>query len=679
MKEENIHVLIDNRQIPIENEQNLLELIRKAKIDLPTFCYHSELSVYGACRLCMVELEGVGLVSACSTPPAPWMKVKTNTQEIREMRKIIVELLLANHSQDCPTCQKSPACQLQALARRLGITKVRFKSHTRDLPLDDSSHSLIRDANKCTLCGDCVRICSEIQTVGAIDFAYRGAETMVVPSFGKNLDKVECVNCGQCARVCPTGALMPKPETDEVWKALHDASKTVIAQVAPAVRVALGEVFGLEPGVTTSGQIAAALKAIGFDRVFDTSFTADLTVLEESNEFIRRVGNNDHIPQFTSCCPAWVKFVEQYYPEYMHHLSSCRSPQQMFGALAKEILASELGVKREDIVVVSIMPCTAKKFEAKRPEFTAAGIRDVDHVLTTQELGRMIEEAGLRFKELEPESFNLPFGFKTGAGVIFGNSGGVSEAVLRYVTEKLTGERRENYEYSAVRGDDGTREATLSAAGRDFKLAVVSGLGNARKLLEKIKTGELNYDFVEVMACPGGCVGGAGQPVFANSSVRRKRAKGIYENDRMLQLHKSQDNPYITELYKNVLGEIGGHKAHSLLHTSYHMRKRITDEDMTLTDLSDVHGVEVNVCFGTGCFLKGSQKLLHRILEHLKTHNMSASVNVSASFCYEKCDRGPVIRVGETVIEGCTFEKAIEAIESEKEARTSLTEKRIYA
>jgi len=325
------------------------------------------------------------------------------------------------------------------------------------------------------------------------------------------------------------------------------------------------------------------------------------------------------------------------------------------------------------------MPCTAKKFEAKRPEFTAAGIRDVDHVLTTQELGRMIEEAGLRFKELEPESFNLPFGFKTGAGVIFGNSGGVSEAVLRYVTEKLTGERRENYEYSAVRGDDGTREATLSAAGRDFKLAVVSGLGNARKLLEKIKTGELNYDFVEVMACPGGCVGGAGQPVFANSSVRRKRAKGIYENDRMLQLHKSQDNPYITELYKNVLGEIGGHKAHSLLHTSYHMRKRITDEDMTLTDLSDVHGVEVNVCFGTGCFLKGSQKLLHRILEHLKTHNMSASVNVSASFCYEKCDRGPVIRVGETVIEGCTFEKAIEAIESEKEARTSLTEKRIYA
>jgi len=483
---EDTFITIDNKDIPIEREQNLLELIRKAGVDLPTFCYHSELSVYGACRLCMVDVEGMGLVPACSTPPSPNMKVKTNTEEIRKMRKIIVELLLANHSQNCPTCQKSATCQLQALARRLGITKIRFKNQSRDLPIDESSPSLVRDPNKCVLCGDCVRICSEVQTVGAIDFAYRGAQTVVIPSFGKDLDKVECVNCGQCARICPTGALTPKSEVDDVWRAIHNPDKVVIAQIAPAVRVAIGEMFGLEPGKITTGQIAAALRAIGFSKVFDTSFTADLTVIEESNEFIRRIQNKENIPQFTSCCPAWVKFIEQYYPEFVHNLSTCRSPQQMFGALAKEILSVQLGVKIEDIVVVSIMPCTAKKFEARRPEFSRDGIRDVDYVLTTQELGRMIEETGLHFNELGPESFNLPFGFKTGAGVIFGNSGGVSEAVLRYVTEKLTGERRENFEFKGVRGDNGIREIKFSLAGREFSMAIVSGLGNARNVLEDI-------------------------------------------------------------------------------------------------------------------------------------------------------------------------------------------------
>ena len=507
-------VYIDNKEISIENEQNLLELVRKARIDLPTFCYHSELSIYGACRLCMVQVEGMGLVPACSTPPAPDMKVSTNTEEIRKMRRIIVELLLANHSQNCPTCQKSTTCQLQALAKRFGITKVRFKNQLKEMPLDESSPSIVRDPNKCVLCGDCVRICSEVQGVGAIDFAYRGAQTVVIPSFGKALDKVECVNCGQCVRVCPTGALTPKSEVDDVWADIHNPSRVVVAQVAPAVRVAVGEMFGLPPGTTTTGQIAAALRAIGFDKIYDTSFTADLTVLEEGNEFIKRVTAGDRIPQFTSCCPAWVKFVEQYYPEFVDHLSSCRSPQQMFGALAKEMLSSELNVKREDVIVVSIMPCTAKKFEAKRPEFERDGVRDVDHVLTTQEFGRMIEEAGLNFRELGLESFDLPFGFKTGAGVIFGNSGGVSEAVLRYVTERLTDQRLDSYEFASVRGEDGLREAKLTVAGKTFTLAVVSGLGNTRRVLEKIKSGETHYDLVEVMACPGGCVGGAGQPVF---------------------------------------------------------------------------------------------------------------------------------------------------------------------
>jgi NADH-quinone oxidoreductase subunit G len=651
-------VYIDNKEIPIENEQNLLELIRKARIDLPTFCYHSELSIYGACRLCTVQVDGMGLVPACSTPPSAEMKVSTNTGEIRKMRKIIVELLLANHSQNCPTCQ------LQALAKRLGITKVRFKNQLKEMPADESSPSIVRDPNKCVLCGDCVRICSEVQSVGAIDFAYRGAQTVVIPSFGKALDQVECVNCGQCARICPTGALTPKSEVDEVWRAIHDPAKVVVAQVAPAVRVAIGEMFGLPPGTLTTGQIAASLRAIGFDKIYDTSFTADLTVLEESNEFIKRVTTGDRIPQFTSCCPAWVKFVEQYYPEFINHLSSCRSPQQMFGALAKEMLASEMKVKREDIIVVSIMPCTAKKFEAKRPEFESDGVRDVDNVLTTQEFGRMIEEAGLHFKDLGPESYHLPFGFKTGAGVIFGNSGGVSEAVLRYASEKLTGQKHDAYEFMSVRGNNGIREAKLNVAGNDFTLAIVSGLGNARKVLEDIQTGKVHYDLVEVMACPGGCIGGAGQPVFTDPAVKQQRTKGLYESDRMLELHKSQDNPYITELYEKELGDIGGAKAHKLLHTAYSSRKRIIDEDLGISSGVE-KSLDISVCFGTSCFLKGSQKLLRDILEHINIKGLDDRVNVKASFCFEKCDKGPTIKVGNRIIEGCTTDMAIEAIKRE--------------
>ncbi|OPY93216.1 MAG: NADP-reducing hydrogenase subunit HndC [Syntrophaceae bacterium PtaU1.Bin231] len=449
-----------------------------------------------------------------------------------------------------------------------------------------------------------------------------------------------------------------------MWADIHNPSRVVVAQVAPAVRVAVGEMFGLPPGTTTTGQIAAALRAIGFDKIYDTSFTADLTVLEEGNEFIKRVTAGDRIPQFTSCCPAWVKFVEQYYPEFVDHLSSCRSPQQMFGALAKEMLSSELNVKREDVIVVSIMPCTAKKFEAKRPEFERDGVRDVDHVLTTQEFGRMIEEAGLNFRELGLESFDLPFGFKTGAGVIFGNSGGVSEAVLRYVTERLTDQRLDSYEFASVRGEDGLREAKLTVAGKTFTLAIVSGLGNTRRLLEKIKSGETHYDLVEVMACPGGCVGGAGQPVFSDQAVRQKRTKGLYENDRMLELHKSQDNPYIKNLYENVLGDVGSHKAHELLHTSYRTRKRISDEDVDI-NAGGERSVDVSVCFGTSCFLKGSQKLLHDILEHIRSNGLGGRVNVKASFCFEKCKTGPTIKVGSRIIEGCTIEKAIEAIKRE--------------
>lgn len=657
-------LFINNMEIPIEGERNLLEVIRKAKVELPTFCYHSEISIYGACRLCMVEVEGRGLLPACSTLPEAGLRVRTHTAEIRSMRKIIVELLLANHSSNCPTCPKGADCQLQNLARRLGITKVRFKSQESHYPLDTSSPALQRDPNKCILCGDCVRVCEEIQSVGAIDFAYRGSQAMVLPCFGKNLNNVECVFCGQCSRVCPTGALMPKSNINEVWEALHDPTKLVVAQIAPAVRISIGEDFGLSPGITTTGQIISALRILGFDKIYDTSFTADLTVIEETSEFIKRLEKKERLPQFTSCCPAWVKFVEQYYPEMIPHLSTCRSPQQMFGSLCKEILASKIGIAKKDLVVVSIMPCTAKKFEATRPEFNQDGVPDVDFVITTQELARMIKETGLQFNKLEPDSFDLPFGFKTGAGVIFGNSGGVTEAVLRYASEKISGKKAENYEFTAVRGDKGIREVTATVDGIELKLAVVSGLGNARQLLDSIKSGREHYDLVEVMSCPGGCIGGAGQPIPKDLTLptRLSRTRGLYENDKMLQLHKSQDNPYLAEIYESLLGFPGSSTAHNLLHTHYNSRQRIKTQDSPEESAIEDKRLEISVCFGTGCFIKGSQKILKELLEYIRVNDLEELVQVKASFCFEKCDRGPVVRVGNEIIEKCTFEKVKDAL-----------------
>ena len=603
-------VSIDGRDVPMNGERNLLELIRKAGIELPTFCYHSDLSVYGACRLCLVDIEGRGIQGACSTPPEPGLTVRTQTEEIREIRKVAIELLLANHDQQCPTCPKSSACQLQEVARKLGIRKVRFKPVHKPAELDFSSVSIVRDPNKCVLCGDCVRFCSEIQGIGAIDFAYRGHQAAVLPAFGKGLGQGECVNCGQCAAVCPTGALTPRPEVDEVWRALNDPGKTVVAQIAPAVRVALGEAFGLPHGASASGQMVAALKRLGFDKVYDTAFSADLTVVEEATEFLNRKAKGERLPQFTSCCPGWVKFAEQYFPELLPNLSTCKSPQQMLAAVCKATLPEELGIGKHDLVVVSIMPCTAKKYEARRREFSQDNVPDVDHVLTTQEFARMIEEAGLKFSQLEPESFDMPLGFKTGAGLIFGNSGGVSEAVLRYAAEKVTGQPLPNPDFQAVRGEAGQRVATVNLGGQPLKLAVVHGLKNARTIAEQVCRGECDFDLIEVMACPGGCVGGAGQPVTRDPEVRRSRTRGLYEADKHLDLHKPQENHYVTELYQKYLGEIGGRKAHYLLHTSYHNRRRIADEHILLGAGAEDNKVRVNVCVGTNCFLKGSQALL---------------------------------------------------------------------
>lgn len=645
--------IIDGMEIPIEGEPNLLELIRKANIELPTFCYHSDISVAGACRMCMVEDSERGIIPSCSTPVQDGMVIKTNTKQIRDMRKMIVELMLANHDQSCTTCPKSGDCKLQRISKQMGIVDIRFKQTNKTSPLDLSSDAILRDPSKCVLCGDCVRVCNEIQSVGVLDFANRGADSVVTPCFNKGIGEVECVNCGQCIKVCPVSALMPKYQMNEVWDVLHDKKKHVIAQIAPAVRVALGEYFGFKPGTITTGQIVAALKMMGFDRVYDTSFAADFTVIEEGQEFLERYKKGENLPQFTSCCPAWVKFAEQYYPEMLTNLSSCRSPQQMFGSLSKNILAKDLGIDREDIVVVSIMPCTAKKFEAKREEFSVDGNPDVDLVITTQELSIMIKERGLRFNQLEPASFDMPFGFKTGAGVIFGNSGGVSEAVLRYAAANLV--RGVDLEFTQLRGSDGIKTTEVTLGDITLKLAVVSGLGNARKLIDKIRSGEEHYDLVEVMACCGGCVNGGGQPVSEERDATALRAKGLYDNDKMLQFHSSEENPYIQKIYSDGLDK---HTAHKLLHTEYKNRKRIDGEEISITGAGDDKKLKLTICFGTSCFLRGAQDLYSSLMQYVREKGFEDDTEFRASFCGERCKKGPVLTVNEKVLEHCTLEMA---------------------
>lgn len=656
-------VTIDGRDIPIEGEKNLLEVIRKAGIDIPTFCYVSELSVYGACRMCTVEIDGRGLQTSCSTPPEPGLKVKTNTDAVRQIRRVALELILANHERECTTCSKSTSCKLQDLSRKMGVDKIRFRSVKKPMPVDDDNPSIVRNPNKCILCGDCVRMCEEVQGIGAIDFAYRGHDTMVQPAFGKGLDHVQCVYCGQCTRVCPTGALTPKSEINDVWKSLQTPGKTVVVQIAPAVRVALGEAFGYQAGELTTGQIVAALKMMGFRKVFDTCFSADLTILEEGNEFIHRLTEGLPLPMFTSCCPAWVKYVEQHYPEMIPNLSTCRSPQQMFGSVAKGVFAAEMGLKKEDMIVVSIMPCTAKKFEAKRPEFYTDGIADVDHVITTQELAQMINEFGIQFRNLKPESLDMPMGFKTGAGVIFGNTGGVMEAALRYVYEKVEGKTLENPDFHEVRGEAGIRECEVKLAGKTYTLAVIHSLANAKEIIRKIKSGEKKYHFIEFMSCPAGCINGAGQPVNFDPSYRKNRTKGLYEADKMLQLHKSQDNPYLKELYATKLGEVGGEKAHHLLHTHYNARRRMKGKSMVILDGQQTDKLEIRVCVGTSCYLKGSQDLLHHLARHVAAQGLQDQVQVKATFCFEKCDKGPTIKVGGKTITHCDVAKATAAVD----------------
>lgn len=647
-------IIVDGKTVALEGEKNILEVVRKAGIDLPTFCYHSELSVYGACRMCLVELDDGCIVASCSTPPQPGMVVKTRTPRVQKIRKIALELLLANHDRDCTTCEKSGSCKLQDLAQRLGVKNIRFGHRDTKVERDDSSVSIVRDPNKCILCGDCVRMCQEVQGVGVLDFAHRGIRMAVAPAFNKKLAEVECVNCGQCAAVCPTGALVVKSQTDKAWQVLNDESKTVIAQIAPAVRVAVGETFGLAPGENTLGKLVTALRQIGFDRVFDTSFAADLTVMEEGTEFISRLQQGERLPQFTSCCPAWVKFAEQHYPQILENLSSCRSPQQMFGSLVKKHYARESGIAPEDLVVVSIMPCTAKKFEAQRPEFMTGGVPDVDIVLTTQEIVQMIREAGLDYPALEEDSLDMPFGFTSGGGVIFGVTGGVSEAVLRTAHYIHTGEDLDRVNFTEVRGMEGLREATVEIGGEKIKLAIVHGLARVKELIRQIQAGEREYHLIEVMACPGGCIGGAGQPVGTTAQTRKARAQGIYTADKARQLRKSYQNPLVESVYRKWLHRPNSEAAHAVLHTGYKARRRIAGTGIALNDYGQDGQVQVEVCVGTCCYLKGSYNILRDLGRRIKEAGIEDKVNLKAAFCLENCGSGANVKVGDTIYSGLT-------------------------
>lgn len=564
-------MIIDGIRTAFTDEKNILQVIRKAGIHVPTFCYYTDMSIYGACRMCVVEDERGSIIASCSTPPKDKMVIHTNTSKLHQHRKMILELLLASHCRDCTICEKNGNCRLQMLAARFHLTKVRFPNTHPEPVIDDSSLSIVRDPSKCILCGDCVRMCNEVQHVGAIDFAHRGANMIVSPAFGRPIAETDCVNCGQCAAVCPTAAITIKKDLKGVWQALYAPNKRVVVQIAPAVRVAIGEEFGIAPGKNTIGKIYTALRMLGFDTVFDTSFSADLTVIEEANELVYKLENGEKkypqgntMPLFTSCCPAWVRFVETKYPELLPYVSTCKSPMEMFGAVLKEYYKPADEETGMETISVAVMPCVAKKYEAARDEFCRNGVPDVDYVITTKELILMIKELGVQFQEIEPSAPDMPFSINSGAGVIFGVTGGVMEAALRHVAAKNNETLRE-IEYSGVRGLEGTKIAEISLGDKTLRVGVVNGLGNADTLIRKLQRGEEKLDFVEVMACPYGCIGGAGQP-FGYRSVKEDRAQGMYKADKSAIVKRSCDNPTLINLYENgMLKE----RSHELLHVHY--------------------------------------------------------------------------------------------------------------
>ena len=555
-------ITINGKKVEFTDEKNVLTIIRKAGIDMPTLCYHSELSTFGACRLCTVENDRGQCFASCSEEPKDGMVIYTHTERLRRHRKLIVELLLAAHCRDCTTCMKSGECVLQDLAHKMGVREVRFQDYKEHKPVDYSSPSIVRDPNKCILCGNCVRVCSEIQGVGVLGFAHRGTDAEVTPAFNKKLSQTDCVSCGQCRVYCPTGALTIRTHLDEVYAALGDPNTRVIAQIAPAVRVAVGDAFGLPNGENAMGKTVAALHAMGFDEVFDTSYSADLTVMEESAEFLDRVHNGGKLPLLTSCCPAWVKFVDNEFPEMKENVSTCRSPQGMFSAVIKDYYRDPAHSEGKKTFVVSIMPCTAKKMEAVRPNSFTNGEQDTDIVLTTTELTRMIKNFGIAFDKIEPEACDMPFGLSSGGGVIFGVTGGVTEAVLRRLATDHNSATLNAIAACGIRGEEGIKEATIPYNGMDVNICVVSGLANARKVMEQVRSGEKQYHLIEVMACRRGCIMGGGQPIPAGPRHKAARAQGLYKADKDRILRKSDENPLMDVFYN---GYFKG-KAHELLH-----------------------------------------------------------------------------------------------------------------
>ena len=583
-----IKLTINNIPVEVPEGTMILGAARQAGIRIPTLCYVEGLEAIGACRVCIVEIEGVyALAASCSMPVSEGMKVQTNSRRVREARRMVVELLLSEHNGECQTCDRREDCELQSLAAELGIRSISFQGEKTRAGIDVSTPALLRDHGKCIKCRRCVSVCTETQHVGALWPQNRGFETAIGPAFNRDLNTVACVQCGQCAAVCPVGAITERDQIDEVWAALDDPDKHVVVQTAPAIRAALGECFGYPAGTLVTGKMTSALRRLGFDAVFDTNFAADLTIMEEGTELLTRLkgalvdGEDVALPLMTSCSPGWIKFAEHFFPSMLPNLSTCKSPQQMFGAVAKTYYAQKLNLRPEQVFVVSIMPCTAKKYECGRPEMNDSGTRDVDVVLTTRELGKMIRGAGLDFQGLPDEEMDAPLGLSTGAADIFANTGGVMEAALRTAYEIVTGRElpMDNLHVQPVAGLDGLKEASVTVEdvtpdwafleGATLNVAVAHGLGNAEKLLKMIESGEKSYHFVEVMTCPGGCIGGGGQPRFTTNDVRKARIGAIYREDEGKDLRKSHDNPDVAKLYEDFLGKPLGDKSHKLLHTKY--------------------------------------------------------------------------------------------------------------
>lgn len=576
---ENITIKINGMEVSAPAGSTILEAARLAHVEIPTLCFLKDMNEIAACRICTVEINGGRLAASCVYPINPGLEVLTNTPKLRDYRKKTLQLILSNHDRSCLSCIRSGNCELQTLCKELGVEVDDYYdgAKTPSTP-DESAAHMVRDNSKCILCRRCSAVCEKVQGIGVIGPNERGFATIIGSAFEKGLGETSCVSCGQCIAVCPTGALYEKSSIDEVAAAIADRSKHVIVQTAPAVRAGLGEEFGYPIGTNVEGKMVAALRRLGFDKVFDTNFSADLTIIEEAHEFIDRVQNGGVLPMITSCSPGWIKYCEHYFPDMTENLSSCKSPQQMFGAIAKSYYAEKMGLKPEEIVSVSVMPCTAKKFEIGRDDQDANGSPDVDYSMTTRELARMIKQAGIRFTELPDEDFDTPLGLGTGAAVIFGTTGGVMEAALRTAVESLTGEELEKPDFADVRGTKGIKEASYRVGDMDVNVAVASGLGNARELLNRVKSGEANYHFIEIMGCPGGCVNGGGQPqqpgfVRNTTDIRSLRAKVLYDEDAAKTIRKSHENPAIKELYETYLGEPGSEKAHHLLHTTYVKRK----------------------------------------------------------------------------------------------------------